>query len=368
MKENIEKLAVLLTDYCLEVKEGELVLIGSRGGFSAQILMENIYKNCLLKGAYPYLHFSSDDARKMLYKFGNNDQLSKADPIYKYICETVNKELIILSEDNTRIFSNSDPEKQAVHAKTRRVFYDIAEKREKEGTYRWSLTLSPTPAYAKDANFTFPEFEEFMYNACKLNLDNPVDGWKELSKEQEKFVNYLDNVNKIQIKAQGTDLTLSVKGRKWQNCDGKLNMPDGEIFTGPIEDSANGFITFSYPAVFRGNEVDGVFLEFKDGAVTKAKAQKGFTFLEKMIALDEGSKRIGEVAIGTNNDIKHFTRNILFDEKIGGTCHIALGKGYPNTGSQLRSALHWDMICNLKEGGEIYCDEKLIYRDGKFLI
>jgi aminopeptidase len=211
------------------------------------------------------------------------------------------------------------------------------------------------------------EYEDFVYGAGHLDDEDPVVFWKELSSKQEKICRFLNTIQVIQVKAKDTDLTLHVNGRKWINCDGKKNFPDGEVFTSPIEGSVEGKILFSFPACYGGREVENVRLEFKEGKVTKSEAAKNQAFLKEMIAMDKGASFVGEFAIGTNDNITKFTKNILFDEKIGGTIHLALGASIPEAGGVNESALHWDMVCDLREGGELYGDGELIYKDGKFI-
>ncbi len=212
------------------------------------------------------------------------------------------------------------------------------------------------------------EYEDFVFQACFVGKPDPVAEWRRVAKEQERIVNYLNAKKTIKVEGKDTDLTVAVSGRKWINCCGLRNMPDGEVFTGPVEDSAQGRIRYSYPAIYGGKEVVDVRLEFKDGKVTEARAEKGEDLLQAMIAMDEGAKRIGEFAIGTNYGVQRFTKNTLFDEKIGGTIHLALGFSIPESGGVNQSGIHWDMVCDLKEGGRIFADGEKFYEDGKFLI
>ncbi|HUK81746.1 MAG TPA: aminopeptidase, partial [Verrucomicrobiae bacterium] len=200
-----------------------------------------------------------------------------------------------------------------------------------------------------------------------LDSRDPIASWKRISKEQQALTDFLNKSREVRIVAEDTDLRYSCKGRKWINCDGRYNFPDGEVFTGPVEHSVEGHVKFSFPAVHGGREVDGVRLTFEHGKVVKAEASKGQDFLRAMIAMDKGASYLGEAAIGTNYNIKRHTKNTLFDEKIGGTVHFALGAGFPETGAKNRSGLHWDMVCDLRKGGEIYVDGELIQRSGRFL-
>jgi aminopeptidase len=212
------------------------------------------------------------------------------------------------------------------------------------------------------------EFEDFVYSGCLVHEPDPIKAWKKISREQQHIVDWLNKARKIHVVGPDTDLKLEVTGRKWINCDGHENFPDGEIFTGPIEDSVNGHIRYTYPACAYGREVEDVRLWFKDGKVVKATAAKNEEFLLKMLKTDKGARYVGEFAFGINYGIQRFTKNTLFDEKIGGTIHLALGKGYPESGSKNQSAIHWDMVCDLRQGGEVRVDGTLFLKDGKILI
>jgi aminopeptidase len=232
----------------------------------------------------------------------------------------------------------------------------------------WTLTLYPTDAFAQDADMSTPDFEEFVLTACKLNHPDPVAVWKVQGAEQQRVIDWLSDKDEIHLTGPGTDLTLSTKGRIWINSDGRKNFPDGEIFTGPVETSVNGKVRFSYPVIHAGREIVDIRLTFVEGRVADAQAAKGEEYLIKTLDTDHGARVLGEFAFGTNYDIQRFSRNILFDEKIGGTVHMAVGAGYPETGSTNESSVHWDMICDLRDGGEVMVDGQPFMRDGKFLI
>jgi aminopeptidase len=256
------------------------------------------------------------------------------------------------------------------------VWYDRARsdlmktmmKRDAAGEYRWVIAPYPTPSMAQDAEMSLSDYEDFVYRACMPDLNDPVGYWNKVSNEQECIVNWLKGKEKVHVTGKETDLHLSIAGRKFISCAGERNVPDGEVFTGPVENSANGHVYFSYPAIEAGHEVTGVRLWFKEGKVVKATAEKNEEYLLKTLDTDAGARFLGEFAIGTNEGIQKFTREILFDEKIGGSFHMALGAGYPETGSTNESAIHWDMVCDLRNGGEIRVDSQLLYRSGKFVI
>jgi aminopeptidase len=201
------------------------------------------------------------------------------------------------------------------------------------------------------------DYEDFVYGACLLGLPDPVAAWKEQGERQSKLVDWLAGKDQVVMKGSNIDIRLSIKERIFENCDGKFNFPDGEIFTGPVEQSVNGWVRFAYPGVYSG----------QDGKVVKEKAAKGQGLLTALLNTDAGSRYLGEWGIGTNYGIQRFTKNMLFDEKLGGTIHFAVGRGIPQTGSQNKSAIHWDMLCDMAES-EVTVDGELFYKDGQFAV
>ncbi len=232
---------------------------------------------------------------------------------------------------------------------------------------RWCVTLFPTEGYAKDADMPLEEFERFVVNAMFLHLDEPWRGWLEIRTMQEQLIERIGQAKTIRLEAPGTDITLSVAGRTWRNSDGKRNMPSGEIFTSPIEDSANGVVKFTVPSNLSGFTVSGVELWFKDGKVIKASADQGNDYLQNALEIDEGARFLGEIGIGTNYGITKATKNILFDEKIGGTAHLAIGSSYGECGGLNKSALHWDLILDMQRDGRITIDGEVFQENGKFV-
>jgi aminopeptidase len=236
-----------------------------------------------------------------------------------------------------------------------------------DGELRWTLTAFPTLAYAQEAEMSLSEYEEFVYRAGLLHHADPVVAWKQLAEQQARMADHLNKCKELRIVAQDTDIRFGIEGRIWIPCDGDKNFPDGEVFTGPVEDSVEGHIRYSYPAIREGRHVDDIHLTFKNGTAVEATASKNEDFLTTMLDQDEGARYLGELSLGSNYEVQKFTRNLLFDEKIGGTCHLALGKGYPESGSKNRSGLHWDMVCDLRENGKVYADGELIQENGRFL-
>jgi aminopeptidase len=274
----------------------------------------------------------------------------------------------VLASTNTRALTGVDPGRQAVWNRARKELRDIASQRAARGERRWSITLFPTAAHAQDADMATDEFATFLAAACMLDRPDPVAAWRDLSARQAQMIDWLRERADIRITAPGTDLRLSVEGRSWVNSDGKRNFPSGEVFIGPVEDSVEGHIHFTYPVVTQGREVSDIRLRFSSGVVVDASASKNEAFLIETLDTDPGARRLGEFAFGTNDGITRWTKNILLDEKIGGTVHMALGSGYPETGSLNSSAIHWDMICDLRQGGEATANGSVVLKDGKYLI
>jgi aminopeptidase len=286
----------------------------------------------------------------------------------KDIVEQIDAAIGIWSEVNTKQLTNANPNKQARRSVARRSLSERFLERAAKKQLRWTATIHPTHSFAQDAEMSLREFEDFVYKGCLVHEPDPIKAWRKISKEQQRLVDWLNKAREIHVVGPDTDLKLEVTGRKWINCDGHENFPDGEVFTGPVEKSVNGHIRYTYPACHFGREVEDVRLRFKEGKVIKATAAKNEEFLLKMLETDKGARYVGEFAFGTNSGIQRFTKNILFDEKIGGTIHLALGKGYPESGSKNKSAIHWDMVCDLRKGGEVHVDGTLFLKDGKILI
>ncbi len=365
MDQRVEKLAAVMASYSLELKKGDWVKI--IGNPSTLPLVKAFYKKAIEAGAYPFYHAAVDDLQEILLKHGSDDQLKFIPETIKLETEKLDAVLGIMGQSNTKFLTNVDPSRQALAQAAQIDIMKRFMERSAKGELKWVGTMFPMQSAAQDAEMSLTEYEDFVYGAGHLDDDDPVVYWKELSTKQAKICQYLDTLKEIQVKNKDTDLTLQVGGRKWINCDGKKNFPDGEVFTSPVEASVGGKILFSYPACFGGREVENVQLEFKKGKVVEFKASKNQSYLEQMISMDKGASFVGEFAIGTNDNITKFTKNILFDEKIGGTIHLALGASIPETGGVNESALHWDMVCDLREGGELYGDGKLIYKNGKFI-
>ncbi len=361
-----EKYADVLVDYSTNVQKGDIVIIRSEA--QAQPLIKAVYEAVLKKGAYPITKLSIEGLSEIYFKTATDEQLEYIDPFIKYEYDHADKFISIDAPYNTKNLTRLPSEKLAKRSSATRPLSDKLLQRAAEGSLSWVICNFPTNALAQEGKMSLSEYEEFLFNACYLNTDDPVAEWKKIGEKQQKIADYLNTTSKVRYVGEKTDITFSTAGRKWISCCGLNNFPDGEIFTSPVEDSAEGEIFFDFPQIYRGNEAQNVYLKLEKGKVIEAHADKGEEFLLKMINQDEGARFVGEVAIGTNEMIQDITGNILFDEKIGGAIHMALGASYPETGGKNTSGLHWDLIKNMKNGGKIYADDKLIYENGKFII
>ena len=363
--EEIGKIANILVNYSLQIRKHDLFQIV--GNHLSAPLIREVYKQGLKAGAHPYVLIEIDDLKGLFFKHSSTKQLQYVSPIDKFEMECITAKLYIISPENTRNLSGVDPVKQAVASAARRAIMERFWTRSLKKEFRWCETQYPTQAAAQDAEMSLADYETFVFNAAHVNAKDPLAYWNSVEREQEKLRRFLEAKKKIHVLAKDTDLTISVSDRKWINCAGRQNFPDGEVATGPIENSAEGYIRFSFPSMYRSREIEDVRLQFKKGVVIKATALKGESFLQEMLKVDAGARRLGEFSFGTNYGIKQYTRNMLFDEKIGGTIHLAVGHGIPQTGSKNKSSIHWDMVCDLRRYGEIYADNQLIYKNGKFL-
>jgi aminopeptidase len=362
----VETVARILVDYSVKVRPNQLVRI--TGCPQGAPLILAVYQKVLERGAHPFLQVEPEEAQELFYTYAGDVQLDYVPPFMMNIVEQIDASIEIWTDTNTRRLTNADPAKQSRRSVARRPLFDRMLERSAREELRWAGTLYPTHAFAQDAEMSLREFEDFVYDACLVHEPDPITAWKKISRKQQRLADWLNKGRRIHVVGPDTDLKLEVAGRKWINCDGRQNFPDGEIYTGPIEDSVNGHIRYTYPACHYGREVEDVRLQFKDGRVIKATAAKNEEFLLKMLKADKGARHIGEFAFGTNYGIQRFTKNTLFDEKIGGTIHLALGAGLPESGSKNKSAIHWDMVCDLRQGGEVRVDETLFLKDGEILI
>jgi aminopeptidase len=367
----IDKLAQVLVHYSVAAKPRQLVGI-SGYPFSPQVLplMEAVVREVYRAGAHPIPYMqvpNTEGFDRIFFGEANDDQLKFREPWAEQMIRSLDCDIGIMASTNTRRLSGADSSKMSIASRAVRDLVTLYFKRAAEGSLRWVLCATPTAAYAQDAEMSLPEFEDFVFGCTYADQEDPVSTWRSMSETQSVLVKRLAGKRSVSVKGPHVDLTFSIEDRVFINCDGRANMPDGEIFTGPVEESVNGWIESSFPAIFRGVEVGQVRLVLKEGRAVEADAEKHQDHLVAMLDTDEGARRMGEFGIGTNDRIAVFTKNMLFDEKIGGTVHFALGAGFPETGAKNESSIHWDLLCDMRHGGQILVDGKLFYESGRFL-
>ena len=353
-------------NYSVTVKPGQTVAI--QGGVAGEPLMRAVYREVIKAGGYPVVIAGFSGLGAFLLKEGNDNQIKYIPPTESFLRTEADVVIHIMAETNTKSLATVDPARQQMSQLARTDLFKTYMARDASGALNWTLTLFPTDGYAQDAGMSTDEFTEFVYDACKLNDPDPVTSWKATRDLNQGIIDWLAGRRIVHLSGPGTDLTVGIEGRTWINCDGLKNFPDGEVFTGPEENRVDGHVTFSYPVVTGGREIAGIQLWFEQGKVVKATAERGQDYLDSVLETDEGARYLGEFAVGTNFGIQQFTRNILFDEKIGGTVHMAIGAGYPASGSTNLSAVHWDMICDLRQGGQVTVDGEVLLKDGVFVV
>jgi len=368
----IDRLADVIVGYSTKVKKGDLV--GIRSDPIAMPLIEAVFEKCLKVGAHPYWEATASGLDDLLLEHASDEQLAYLSPLQMQSIETLDVRIVFWAEVNTKSMSRVDASKQRLRSAARSPYMKRFMERTADGDLRWCGTLFPTAASAQDAEMSLKQYEDFVFAAGMLHLDDPAAAWQKLAERQQRAVDWLNTKKQLHFRAparnghDGTDLRVSVDGATWINCCGEQNFPDGEVFTGP--QGVDGHVNYTFPAVHNGREVDGIRLAFKGGRVVDASARRNEEFLIAMLDQDEGARNLGEIAIGTNYSIKECSRNTLFDEKIGGTFHAAVGAGYPESGNSNESGLHWDMVCDLRPdagGGSITADGEEFFRDGRFL-
>lgn len=359
-------LARTLVQYSVKVKPGDWVYISSH---VIALPMANEVLRCTLEaGGNPTVVLYDDTLGETTLKAANDAQLQWISPMERLLYTETDVIINLMAASNTRAFSGVDPSKPRLRGASRADLFQTYMQRAAEGKMRWTLTQFPCDAYAQEADMSLAEYEDFVYAATFADRPDPVAEWQRIHDEQQRLVDWLAGKKDVVVRSPNADLRLSIDGRTFINSDGTHNMPSGEIFTGPVEDSANGWIRFTYPAITGGREVEGVELRFQDGKVVEARAQKNEPYLISMLDSDTGARYLGEFAVGTNYGIQRFTKSILYDEKIGGSIHLAVGNGYPETGSKNRSSIHWDFICDMRDDSEILVDGELFYKNGQFQV
>lgn len=361
----LEKYAQLLVDYCLDLHPGELLYVKSTT--LAEPLVREVYRAALKKGAHVEIELSFREKERIFLESAEGVQLDRVSVLSQTMMEQADAYLFIRAPFN--LFENADV--SAENAKRQRLAQEPLDKiyfeRIAEGSLKRCLCQYPTAAAAQQAKMSLEQYEQFVYDACKLYEADPKGAWLDLRAEQQRIVDFLRDKEDIRYITTGTDIRFSTKGRTWINSDGRSNMPSGEVFTAPVEESVNGVISFSYPSVYMGHEFEGLRLWVKDGIVERFEASRGAEKMKEILAIS-GANKFGEAAIGTNYAIRRYTGNILFDEKIGGTIHLALGQSYLQAGGKNTSSVHWDLITDMRKEGKIYADGVLMYENGNFLI
>lgn len=350
----VKKLASILVHHSLGVKKGETVLIATSSELAKPLVLE-VYREVMKAGAHPITSVSFEETTNIYFDMATKAQLANFPKIKLYEAKNIDCVVSIRATANKKALSNIDPRKIGERSKVvRPISETIVNKK------RWVLCNFPTNGLAQEADMSLEEYEDFVYGAT--NID-----WKKVKKKEMKLKRALDKANTVRIVGKETDLTLSIKGRKSIPCFGERNMPDGEVFLSPVETSAEGYIYYEMPAIYQGREVLGIRLRFKAGKVIEASAEKNEKFLVSMLDTDKGARYLGELGVAVNYGIQKFSKDILFDEKIGGTVHLAVGRSYEEAGGKNISAIHWDMIKDLRKGGALYLDGKMIQKNGKFL-
>jgi aminopeptidase len=361
----VTKLAELVADYSLGLGERQILRIDSPD--VAAPLALALYRAALAAGAYPYANLAVDGLLEILLEDGSEEQIAYVSPVQWQEMETMDALATIWSDENTRSLSRVDPGRHARFLRAQRELANRRWERISKGEMRWCGMLFPTNAHAQDAEMSLGSYEDFVYGACHVDEDDPAAHWRLVAASLRARAEELESVRELRIVGLDTDLRLGVEGRKWIAAEGRYNMPDGEVFTSPLETETEGEIRYTFPAIYHGREVEDIRLRFEGGRVVAAEAARGGEYLKSLLDMDAGARVPGELAFGLNYEIDRFTRNILFDEKIGGTMHIALGSAFPQAGGSNTSGLHWDMICDLRQDGEVYADGELIWKAGRFL-
>jgi aminopeptidase len=362
----VARLGELTVNYSLGLEAGKVLRIDAPP--VAAPLATEVYRAALAAGAHPYVHVELERLPELLLAEGSDEQLDFVSPIAKAELELVDAIVTVWSESNTRALSRADPER---HQRLIGSTQQLAKRRWERmaaGDLGWCGVLFPTEAHAQDAEMSLAEYERFVFRAC--HVEEPGDAvahWRGVREELLARAQALSEVRELRIVGPGTDLKVGVEGRRWKPADGRYNMPDGEVYTSPVETVTEGEISFAFPALFHGREVTDIKLRFEGGRVVVAEATRGREYLDALLELDDGARRLGEVAFGLNYEIDRFTQNTLFDEKIGGTMHVALGSSFEDLGGQNTSVLHWDLVCDLRDDGEVHADGEVVWRAGRFL-
>jgi aminopeptidase len=359
------KLAHLMIDYSLELRAGQQFWL--RTTPLAQEFNLAVYEEAVKAGAYVLVDQTISGAEEAFYRYASDQLLDFVPPVRRLLAETFDASLRVWADENTRSLAGIDPARIARGRKAGAGLFKTVMRRSAEGAYRWCVTVYPTPAMAQDANMSLADYADFVYEAGMLNASDPAEFWRNEGRKQEELVQWLKGHQSVSLQGSDIAMTPSIKDRTFETSDGRYNFPDGEIFTSPVEDATSGWVRFKYPAIYDSQEVEDLELWFEGGRVVKEKAAKNAGFLTSLLNTDAGARVLGEWGIGTNYGITRFSRNMLFDEKMGGTIHFAVGQGFPECGGINESGLHWDMLCDMAES-EITVDGEIFYKNGGFAL
>ncbi len=360
------KLAQVITDYSVAINSGDYVVI--RGNMASIPLIEALFEAVIKRGGHAYTHVNIPGLNELFFDNAGDEQLSYGNPMLEFVLEKADVMLDIEASTNSKSMTGVSAEKMVRFQQAMGPLQVKLIERISDGSLRWCLMPYPTSAAAQQTEMGIHAYTEFLYKACGLHHDNPVAYWEQVRDKQQRLADYLDTKSHANVKGPGIDLSFDFGGRKWISCHGNLNFPDGEIFSGPIEDSVNGTVAFNMRSILFGREVRGVKFRYENGVIVDASAEHGEEFLHSQLDLDDGARRMGEFAIGTNWGVDRVTGSTLLDEKIGGTIHMAIGASLPESGGVNQSKLHWDMVHDMKNGGKIFIDGALFYENGHFTV
>jgi aminopeptidase len=362
-----QKFAQIIVDYSTHVQPGEKVAITCNSAVLP--VAKELYRAVLQRGAYPHVLLDFSEFDEILLATASDEQLDYTPIFHKMAFEDFNVLIKLRSEVNTRALTQFDPARNARWQRVMGGLVGAQMRRGAIGELRWMSTQAPTQAYAMEAEMGLEAYEDYFYGACYATADtsDPVAAWKQVRADQQRYIDRIQGHDQVHLRGPNVDLKLSIKGRTFNNACGIHNLPDGEIYTGPVEDSANGWVHFTYPSVYEGQVVSGIRLKFENGRVVDATSERNQEYMLSLLNTDAGARYLGEFAIGLNYSLNRSTKSILLDEKIGGSFHMAVGAGYPETGSVNRSLVHWDMICDMRREAEMLVDGEVVYRNGAFL-
>ncbi len=366
MDRRVARQADILVDHSARVGGGETVaLVSTTLGAP---LVEELFERVLRRGGHPTTFVSLPRAEEIFLRLASEEQLRRPPYFLEVGVGYFDHIVIIQAPENTRHAASTDPRRQAVMLDGRREHMGRYMEKLMRPEHSVTITLHPTPALAQDAAMSLLDYQDFVYRACLLGEEDPLGAWRALAARQDRVIAWLHGRETLRVRGPQADLTVGVRDRKWMSDEGRKNFPGGEVFTSPVEEAVDGHVRFTYPAMHQGREIRDAQLWFEQGRVVRTEAAAGGAYLEEILRLDEGARRLGEFAIGTNPGVTRFTGNVLFDEKIAGTCHMAVGRGFPNLGSRNESAIHVDLVCDLTTDSEISADGEVFYRNGEFTI